>query len=288
MTITHQIKSGTAAPPPGGDIASQLSGLIGQAQALLSSGVGLPGIQGIGSQIAGMASAITGAGGTADIASAITGLGSQMSSGSMSQMSGLLSSLTGQLSSLTSMLPGGLSKILHTHVLDKDKGILHSAFEGKHTVKLGSGGIDVNSTSKVAHTAPMLPHNGTTLVSDALNVTKGITGASFGMLSDARLKTNIADLGSVLDKVLALKVKTFDVKAFDFETEEVLPSDPTPSLGLIAQELQKLFPNLVRDGKFLSIDYDKLVMVLLAAFIEFASATKIEMEEIREHIAELS
>lgn len=286
MTITHQIRSSALPLPPGGDIVSQLSGLMAQAQSLVSSGVGLPGIQSIGSQIAALGPSIVSAGAaqgidTTSIAGTIAGLGSQMASGSAGQMSGLLSSLTGQLGSLTNMLPSGMSQALHQHILDKAMGIVHSAFQGQHTVQLGSGGINLTSISKVAHAAPMLPHNGLTLVSDALQVTKGITGASFGMLSDERLKTNITDLGSVLEKVLALKVKTFDVKAFDFETNEVLPSDPTPSLGLIAQELQRLFPQLVRDGKFLSIEYDKLVMVLLAAFIEFASETRRDIAEMK-------
>jgi hypothetical protein len=280
MTITHQITNKQADVSAGGDIGSQLSGLIGQATALMSAGAGLPGIQAIGAQIAGMGSSITGAGGaagsatdTSGISTAITGLGTALSSiTSTAGATSLLSSLTGQLGSLTSLLDPNsqMAQVIHSHILDAQNGISHSAFQGQHTVKLTQSGIGLNSSQNVTTTAPKIPHNGQTLVSDNLMVTKVITGQAFGMLSDVRLKNNINDLGPVLDKVLALKVKTFNIKAIDFEREEMLPFD-TPSVGLIAQEVMQQFPQLVRNGRYLSIDIDKLVMILLAAFIELAS-----------------
>ena len=283
MTIKHQIKDSALPVPPGGDIVSQLTGLMAQAQALVGAGVGLPGLQNIGSQIAGLGSAITSAGGTSDIAQAITSLGSQMSSSNMAGMSGLLSSLTGQLGNLTNMLNlTGMSQILHQHILDQVQGIIHSAFQGQHTVKLSSGGIDLTSSQKIAHTAPILPHNGLTTVSDALQVTGGITGQSFGLLSDARLKTNIADLTSVLERVMQLKLKTFDVKTVDWETGEVHASEAKPSLGLIAQELQEVFPELVNDGgEYLTIEEGKVGLVLLAAFQEFVIETRKALAELK-------
>lgn len=295
MPITHQIvnqdPNGSSAPPlPGGDVLSQLSGLIGQAQGLVGgsggigggTGVGLPGLQSIGSTIAGLTSSITAAGGTTAIAGAITSLGTQMSTGLMSGMSGLLSGLTSQLSSLTSLLnPAGLlSQALHIHLLDKAQGILHSAFQGQHTVKLGSGGIDITSAIKVAHTAPMLPHNGLTLISDALQVTKGIFGQSFSMLSDRRLKRKIKDHPRVLDKVMALKLKTFDMQSMDWEKEEALPGY-RPSFGLIAQEVQEVFPEVVKDGKFLTIEESKIGLLLLAAFQEFVTETRQQLAEMK-------
>lgn len=303
MTITHQIASSAAAMVPGGDIISQLSGLIGQASALSTAGVGLPGIQSIGSQIAALGSAITAAGGasgsatdTSGISSTVSALGTSLSAiTSLSSASSLITSLTGQLTSLTSMInPSGSSaNIIHSHILDAAKGIIHSAFQGKHTVNLGTGGIDINSASKVAHSAPSLPHNGPSNFSDFVNiaktlgVTQGVTGASFSMFSDARLKTNINAIGSVLDRLLQCRVKTFDVQAYDIETGKIVDEPPTPSLGLIAQELFELFPELVRSGSYLSIDIDKLIMILLAGFIEFAAETRDEIAELRAEIAEM-
>jgi Chaperone of endosialidase len=285
MTITHQIVSNPALPiAPGGDVVSQLSGMLGQANALANAGVGLPGLQAIGSQIAGMGSSIIGAGGTSGISSAITSLGSQMASAtSIGAMSGLLTSLTTQLSGLSSLLnPSGLqANILHSHILDSAGGITHSAFQGQHTVNLGGGGINLTSATKVAHTAPTLPHNGLTMVSDALQVTKQITGSAFGMLSDRRLKTNINDHPSVLEQVMALKLKTFDVKTVDWESEEEHGSDARASLGLIAQEVQEIFPLVVHGDKFLSIEESKIGLLLLAAFQEFVLEVRAEIAEMK-------
>lgn len=289
MTITHQIvdkdPNGDNAPPIGGDILSQLNGLIGQAQGLLNGSVGLSAIQNIGSQISKMGSSIQGAGGTTVVSNAITGLGSQLSISSMANMSGILSSLNSQLSTLTSMInPKGLmSQVLHLHSLDKSDGIKHSAFQGKHTVSLGSGGIDISSATKVAATAPTLPHNGLTTVSDALQVTKGISGQSFNMLSDRKLKKNIKSFPSVLEKIMLLKLKTFDVKSMDWENEIPLPEYHS-SFGLIAQEVQEVFPEVVKEGKYLSIEESKVGLLLLAAFQEFVIEVREELEEMTKEI----
>jgi hypothetical protein len=295
MTITHQIVSNPALPiPPGMNMLNQLSGLIGQANGLLSAGVSLPGIQGIGSQIAAMGSMITAAGGaagsatdTSQISGVVASLGSQLSSvASMAGVSSIMSSLTTQLNSLTGLLNpagGALAQVLHSHLLDAGSGITHSAFSGQHTVNLSSAGINLLSAISVAHTAPKLPHNGLTIVSDALQVAKSITGQSFGMLSDERLKTNIASLGPVLDKVMRLKIKTFDVKTLDWESGEIQPVDPRPSLGLIAQEMREVLPELVHDdGKYLQIEESKVALVLLAAFQEFVIETRKALAEMKQ------
>jgi endosialidase-like protein len=262
----------------------------------MNSGVGLPGIQSLGTQIASMGGAITTAGGTAGIdttavSSAISSLGTQLSSiTSISGASSLLAGLTGQLSSLTGLLnpAGGLATILHSHALDAAQGITHSAFSGQHTVNLGSAGIAIQSALKVAHTAPQLPHNGLTMVSDALNVTKGITGQSFSMLSDRRLKTRIRKHPPVLGRLLKLKVKTFFVKMFDFEFGKVMKGKPKASRGLIAQEFQEHFPELVNtEGKFLSIDIDGLTMMILSGLIEHVSESRKEIAGLKAQIARL-
>lgn len=291
MTITHKIVDKVDPIQPGGsedgntagsDIISQLNGLIGQAKALVSANVGISAIQGIGSQIAGMGTAITGAGGSNDIAGAITGLGTQMATMQMNGMAGLLSSLTSQMSGLTSLLnpKGSNQQVLHSHILDKLKGIAHSAFQGKHTVELKDSGIDLTSANKVATSAPIIPHNGNTTVSDSLAVTLGITGQSFGMISDERLKSNIEQHEPVLDKVMSLNLKRFDIKTIDWEFQKIHPSAPRPSIGLIAQDVQKIFPGLVSGDKFLTLEEGKIGLLVLAAFQEFVI-------EVRKEIAEL-
>ena len=298
MTITHQIVNSSALPVPPG-VLGQLSGLIGQATALMNAGVGLPGLQAIGSQIASMGSAITAAGGpsgsatdTSSIAGVVTSLGSLMASAtSISGMSGTLTSLTGQLSNLTNMLDpaGGMANILHSHTLDAAAGIVHSAFQGQHTVSLGSGGVNLTSSTTVAHTAPTLPHNGLGIFSDALQATGAITGSSFGMLSDRRLKTKIKNHPRVLEKVLKLRLKTFEIKFFNWETGEILAGvKPRLSLGFIAQQFRKIFPQLVRkSGKYLVIEEEKVGPILVAALQEFVIETRAEIKALKDDIAEL-
>lgn len=300
MAIKHQIVDKTdAVMPPGMDMLNQLSGLIGMATSMLGAGVSLPGIQGIGSQIAGMGPSIAAGGGaagsstdTSNIAGVMSSLGGLLSSAtSMSGAGGILSMMTGQLGQLTNMINpagGDQAQTIHSHILDAMKGITHSAFQGKHTVTLENGGINFQSIAKIVSTAPQIPHNGLTSVSDALQVSKGITGQSFGMLSDRRLKTKIKKHKPVLETLLKLRVQTFLVKMFDFEHNKIAKGKPRASRGLIAQELQKHFPELVNtDGKFLSIDIDGLMMMILSGLIEHVSETRKDIAEIRSEIARI-
>lgn len=303
MTITHRITSNQNPAAPGGDIASQLSGLIGQAQALSSAGVGLPGIQSIGSVLSGLGSSITGAGGTTDIASAITGLGTQLSSiTSLSGASGLLSSLSSQLSSLTSMLnPAGLlSQVLHMHVLDKAKGIIASAFQGQHKTTWDQNGVTHTSSVQVTHQAPLIQHNGNVNMSDILNVVKtiasganitavtSIVGQSFGMLSDLRLKRKVKALRPVLSDVLKLKPSTFEIGHVDWVTDQPNMDNAKPSLGLIAQQVQDIFPDIVRrNGEYLVLQESKIGILLLGALQEFVTETRAEIQALKAEIAEL-
>lgn len=275
-----------------GDLGSVLSGLISQASALQSAGVGLPALNSLGSMISTTAAQIaTAQAGTsaAPFANTIAALGTQMATGNMAGMSALISSMQSQLSSLLSALDptGQLAQILHLVQLDKGSGILSSAFQGQHKTTWDQNGVTHSSSSAVTSTAPTLPHNGKTLVSDSLNVTLGIFGQAFNMISDRRLKSRIKALPSVLAKVLALKVKTFNVKSVDWETGKTV-GKPKPSFGLIAQEAQKLFPEIVKqEGKFLTIESDKVAMLVLAAFQEYARQTDHEMAAMRKQIAGL-
>lgn len=70
-----------------------------------------------------------------------------------------------------------------------------------------------------------------------------IDGA-YVQLSDARLKKDIVQMGSVLDKVIALKPKNY--KYINNENTE---NADKISTGFIAQEVMPLFPNLVSDSK---------------------------------------
>ena len=281
-TVTNQITSSDKPSPSGGDVSGQLSGMLAQVQALAGAGVGLPGIQDIGSQISGMGGAITGGGGSAAMASTITGIGTSMASAPMSAMSGLAAQLSAQMPALAAMMnpAGGMAQVTHSQILDKVKGIAQSAFDGKHTVALGQGGIAMQSAAKIAATAPSLPHNGTVLNSNNVMTTGSSFASAFPITSDAKLKSNIHDHPSVLDDIMSLKLKCFHIREVDWENEIEHETEPRESIGLIAQEVQEVFPMLVHGDKFLCIEESKIGLLLLAAFQEFVA-------EVRSDIAEL-
>ena len=90
-----------------------------------------------------------------------------------------------------------------------------------------------------------------------------LTGTLF-QNSDCRLKTKIKDLGYGLSEVLQLQPKQYFWK--DREEQE------QASLGLIAQEVENIIPNIVHigadDKKTLSLSYIELIPVLINAIKE--------------------
>jgi hypothetical protein len=82
--------------------------------------------------------------------------------------------------------------------------------------------------------------------------------------SDERLKTNICTIDSALDKVVALRGVSF-VK------------DGRSSIGVIAQEVEKVIPEVVHDGEYKSVAYGNLVGLLIEAIKELKS----ELDEIK-------
>jgi hypothetical protein len=89
------------------------------------------------------------------------------------------------------------------------------------------------------------------------------TGAT-NCTSDARLKQDVQDLGSVLDKVVALRPVTF-------RWNEISGHDQSKvHVGFIAQEVQTLFPDSVNTvyGDYLGIDYASLTVPVVEAIKE--------------------
>jgi len=77
--------------------------------------------------------------------------------------------------------------------------------------------------------------------------------------SDARLKSNIISLGSTLAKLLMIDGKSYTMKTNEAESK----------IGLLAQDVQKAFPELVKttndSDKTLSVNYQGLIPVLINA-----------------------
>ena len=90
--------------------------------------------------------------------------------------------------------------------------------------------------------------------------------------SDARLKDNVTTIDNALDKVLAMRGVEFDWNATSRKDQH--------DLGLIAQEVEAVFPELVREKHlrvgemegneelYKTVDYEKLTAVLIEAVKE--------------------
>ena len=95
-----------------------------------------------------------------------------------------------------------------------------------------------------------------TLASGSLTVAGDVT-----ISSDARLKSNIVALGPTLISLLQLEAKSYTMKN-DVEQKQ--------KIGLLAQEVQKVFPALVSEDEngMLAVNYQALVPVLINALKE--------------------
>ena len=98
---------------------------------------------------------------------------------------------------------------------------------------------------------------------------------AYGSPSDIRLKENIKPIESALDKVSKLQGVTFDWK----KSDSIL--DIKEDIGFIAQDVQKVIPELVRESEdgMLSMRHQGIAPILLEAIKEL----KAEIEELKKH-----
>ena len=109
----------------------------------------------------------------------------------------------------------------------------------------------------------------------------GCTTAAYGIydLSDMRLKGNVVSLsdnerrGSVLSNLMSLDVVEYDLhhpREEQLTKEMKNKKDDRRHFGVFAQELQKIYPNLVREGQdgYLTVNYVEIVPLLLRSIQE--------------------
>jgi hypothetical protein len=84
----------------------------------------------------------------------------------------------------------------------------------------------------------------------------------YGAVSDSRLKENIVNCGPKLADLLKVRVVNYNLKG----------SDKTKYIGVLAQELEELFPELVVEDntheRIKSVNYSNLTIMLIKAFQE--------------------
>lgn len=115
-----------------------------------------------------------------------------------------------------------------------------------------------------------------------VKVTTSITSPVFSTGSDYRLKENIRSLApGSLERIMDLNVVQYNLKQFEVESNDPTPEkhyfyDPESEVfknthyGLIAQELQEIYPDLVLTGGdgYLSVNYMELIPILIQSVQE--------------------
>jgi len=123
----------------------------------------------------------------------------------------------------------------------------------------------LNSTGKGSTTAFINGGGG--------NSYNGANSSSWATISDKRLKKNIVDFNSGLEKITEIQVCTFEYRLPE-EIEELNSSHAITKqgvqLGVIAQELQKVLPDCVHQEStgVLSVQKDNLTWYLVNAIQE--------------------
>jgi len=130
----------------------------------------------------------------------------------------------------------------------------------QHSIVVGA-----NSTSKGNSTGFINPNSG--------GVYQGNNSSTWSTTSDQRLKKNIVDNNTGLDKLTQIQVRNFEYRTEDEITE--LPKDQAikktgVQLGVIAQELQAVLPECVKTEStgVLSVDTDNLTWYMINAIKE--------------------
>jgi hypothetical protein len=175
-------------------------------------------------------------------------------------------------------------------------GIYGKAYNGKYGGNIGVAGVldsDNYGTGILGSPDPVMG----LLINGAYagyfigetKVTGTLTANSVVQTSDIRLKENVVPLSTkynnILDRVLDMNVIEYSYKK-EIPSLTLLDSTSTDKvlehagllsnkkhIGLIAQELQELFPTLVEEGQdgYLGVNYVELVPVLVRAIQELKS-----------------
>ena len=124
-----------------------------------------------------------------------------------------------------------------------------------NTIRIGRGGIQTKAFIQGIR--------GVT-VANAVGVIVGTTGQLGTVVSSKRFKEAIKPMDKASEAILALKPVTFRYK-------KELDPDKLPQFGLIAEEVEKVNPELVardEEGKIMSVRYEAVNAMLLNEFLK--------------------
>ena len=161
-------------------------------------------------------------------------------------------------------------------VLDADGADIKFSDDGTHYASISNSSSDVLLTSIVSDKDIKFNGNDGGSGITALTLDMSAAGAAtfnndVTAFSDKRLKDNIETIPNALDKVCAMRGVTFTRN----------DNNDQPGTGVIAQEMQEVFPVVVKENKddlnTLSVSYGNLVGVLIEAIKEL----KEEVEKLK-------
>ena len=164
------------------------------------------------------------------------------------------------------------------------EGVQAISIDDSANVLLGNGLLTVEGTGTSEFTSHLKAHclgigtnpSGT---QGEIRATNDITAY---YSSDIRLKENIHSLKGTLEKLDSIRAVSYDWKELTEEERKTVHSHTGSDIGVIAQEVEEVFPNLVEDrpNGYKAVNYEKLSAVLLSAVKEL----KQEVEELKQKI----
>jgi hypothetical protein len=193
--------------------------------------------------------------------------------------------ITGSAASLTT------GRAINGTTFDGTGPITTATWGTARTITLGATGKSVDGSAAVSWTIPEIIPTTTNLQLNSLGIgtaasgTAGeirATGAITGYYSDGRLKENIVEIENAVEKVMGLRGVTFNAndiaESFGYTREE--------QVGVIAQDVEKVLPQIVKPAPFdliridenteisrsgenyKTVQYEKLVPLLIQAIKE--------------------
>ena len=149
---------------------------------------------------------------------------------------------------------------------------------GSNNIDIGNAGVagdagTIRIGTKGAHTKTFVAGIYGATTSGGIPVYIGGAGKLGTTTSSARFKQNIHDMGGASDVLLALRPVAFTYKA-------EIDADGIPQFGLVAEEVEKVDPDLVvrdPDGKPYTVRYDAVNAMLLNEFLK--QHRKVEEQE---------
>lgn len=154
----------------------------------------------------------------------------------------------------------------NTNQLTNGAGYVTSSGVTSIATSNGISGGTITSTGTLSLSGS---YSGTWAVTGAITATGEVTA----YFSDKRLKTNIVPIAEALDKVESISGYTFDPN----ETALALGVEDRHQMGVIAQEIEAVAPELVCDSAFAgykTVRYDKLTALLIEAVKELSAKVK--------------